>query len=188
MQQNMRSSQTKIMILEAANRLLRKAGSEGFTLEAVAAEAGVSKGGLLYHFASKNVLIEGMIAHSIERVDEALAEELERENGDYLKAYIRASFRTTADSEQVSRAFIAAIARNPALLDPLRERFERMQREIIVHAASVEFGTLVRLAMDGLWFTELYHFAPPSVELRDKLLELLLRLSSEQIGQEGKSE
>jgi AcrR family transcriptional regulator len=188
MQQNMRSSQTKTMILEAANRLLRKAGSEGFTLEAVAAEAGVSKGGLLYHFASKNVLIEGMIAHSIERVDEALAEELERENGDYLKAYIRASFRTTADSEQVSRAFIAAIARNPALLDPLRERFERMQREIIVHAPSVEFGTLVRLAMDGLWFTELYHFAPPSVELRDKLLELLLRLSSEQIGQEGKSE
>lgn len=174
------------MILDAANRLLQKAGSEGFTLEAVAAEAGVSKGGLLYHFASKNALIEGMIARSIERVDEALAEELERESGDYLKAYIRASFRTTADSEQVSRAFIAAIARNPALLDPLRERFERMQREIVAHAPSEEFGTLVRIAMDGLWFTELYHFAPPPAELRGKLLELLLTLTGEQTCQERK--
>lgn len=187
MQQKTRSNQTQTQILEAANRLLQETGAEGFTLEAVAAEAGVSKGGLLYHFPSKNALIEGMIARSIARVDEALAEELEREHGDYLKAYIRASFRTTADSEQVSRAFLAAIAQHPSLLDPLRERFLRMQREIAARAPSAAFGTLVRLAMDGLWFSELYQFAPPSAELREPLMELLLTLANEQTDRTGES-
>ncbi|NLI53534.1 MAG: helix-turn-helix transcriptional regulator, partial [Clostridiales bacterium] len=51
------SEQTKNAILDAANRVLLIHGAEYFTLEAVAAEANVSKGGLLYHFASKNKLI-----------------------------------------------------------------------------------------------------------------------------------
>ena len=36
-------------------------GVAKLTLEAVAKEAGVSKGGLLYHFSNKEALIEGMI-------------------------------------------------------------------------------------------------------------------------------
>ena len=180
MQNQTRSEQTKTAILDAANRLLQESGAEGFTLEAIAAEAGVSKGGLLYHFSSKNQLIEGMIARSITRVDATLAEELERSEGDYLTAYIRASFRTTTDSEMVSRAISAAITRDPSLMNPLRERFERMQREISERAPTAEFGTLVRLAMDGLWFAELYQFAPPSAELREKLLQLLLENTQEQ--------
>ncbi|GAA4836428.1 TetR/AcrR family transcriptional regulator [Actinomycetospora corticicola] len=36
-------------------------GPETVTLDAVAARAGVSKGGLLYHFGSKEALLEGML-------------------------------------------------------------------------------------------------------------------------------
>lgn len=175
-----RSDQTKNAILDAANRLLQEKGAESFTLEAVAAEAGVSKGGLLYHYPSKNNLIEGMIARSIASVDAALKEELERSGGDYLTAYIRASFRTTANPQEVSRAISAAIVGDPALLNPLRERFERMQREIAQRAPNEELGTLVRLAMDGLWYSELNQFAPPAADLRDRLQTLILKIVREQ--------
>jgi len=166
-------------ILDAANRVLELKGAEGFTLEAVAAETPVSKGGLLYHFPSKNSLIEGMIARSIARVDAAFKEELEKSGGDYLMAYIRASFRTTVEPEPVSRAMTAAITGDPALVEPLRERFCRMQAEIAAAAPSPELGTLIRLCLDGLWYSDLYDFAPPPSNMRPKLMDALLVLVGE---------
>jgi AcrR family transcriptional regulator len=179
MNKQQQSSATRDAILDAANRVLTEKGVEGFTLEAVAAEGGVSKGGLLYHFPSKNSLIEGMITRSIDRVDDALKEELARASGDYLTAYIRASFRTALSPEPVSRAMIAAMAGDPSLMEPLRTRFERMQREIAAAAPTPELGTLLRLCLDGLWFSELYNFAPPPPPLRLRMRDALLELVAE---------
>ena len=165
---------TRETILGAANRVLAAKAAEGFTLEAVALEAGVSKGGLLYHFPSKKKLIEGMIALSISRIDAALAEELEQSGGDYLTAYIRASFRTAVEPEQVSRAMMAATANDPELLEPIRARFERIHHEITTLVPSPELGMLIRLCMDGLWYAQMYQFAPPSAELCERLQELLI--------------
>ena len=44
---------TQKAILDAANRIVIGQGVERLTLEQVAAEAGMSKGGLLYHFPRK---------------------------------------------------------------------------------------------------------------------------------------
>jgi AcrR family transcriptional regulator len=167
---------TRQAILDAANRVLTVKGAEGFTLEAVAAEASVSKGGLLYHFPSKNSLIQGMIARSIARVDAALDEELQKAGGDYLTAYINASFRTAVEPEPVSRAMIAAMAGDPALIEPLRARFFRMQEEIAAAAPTPALGTMIRLCLDGLWFSDLFDYAPPPLELREKLHQALLAL------------
>jgi AcrR family transcriptional regulator len=56
-------------------------GVSGMTLEAVAREAGISKGGLLYHFPSKVALIGGMIGRLIEDFEDALGRELGRAKG-----------------------------------------------------------------------------------------------------------
>lgn len=176
MKKSLQFGKTREAILDAANRILTAKGAEGFTLDAVAQETPVSKGGLLYHFPSKNSLIEGMIARSIARVDAALREELENSGGDYLTAYIRASFRTVVEPEQVSRAIFSAIAGNAHLLEPLREHFERMQKEITAAAPSEEAGTLIRLCLDGLWYAQMYSFAPPDPYLKQRLQETLLEL------------
>ncbi len=153
-------------------------GTEAFTLDAVAREAVISKGGLLYHFPSKNLLIQGMIENMISAVDATLAEELEKSGGDFLTAYIRASFRTKAASEKLSYALFAAIANDPSLIEPVRERFFRMQRMISATAATEEVATLIRLALDGLWFSDLMQFAPPSAALRQKIQIALLTIAS----------
>lgn len=59
-------------ILDAFEALLIAEGERAATLDAVAARAGVSKGGLLYHFPNK----EAMIAVLLERLDRLLAEDL----------------------------------------------------------------------------------------------------------------
>jgi AcrR family transcriptional regulator len=50
-------------VLRAFADLLVDSGERAATLDAVAERAGVSKGGLLYHFGSKDALVEGVVAH-----------------------------------------------------------------------------------------------------------------------------
>lgn len=52
---------TRDRILDALQDVLLEDGPGGATLEAVAERAGVSKGGLLYHFRSKDDLFEGLL-------------------------------------------------------------------------------------------------------------------------------
>jgi AcrR family transcriptional regulator len=54
------SSSTRDRILDAAQDLICTGGIGGFTLDAIARLAGISKGGLLYHFSSKDSLISGL--------------------------------------------------------------------------------------------------------------------------------
>jgi len=49
------------VILEAAARRVAQSGAAHLTIDAVAKEAGISKGGLLYHFPSKEALLVGML-------------------------------------------------------------------------------------------------------------------------------
>ncbi|MDJ0316981.1 MULTISPECIES: TetR/AcrR family transcriptional regulator [Arthrobacter] len=53
---------TRDRVLAAYEDLLISDGPQAATLDAVAASAGVSKGGLLYHFKSKEALIEALLA------------------------------------------------------------------------------------------------------------------------------
>ena len=60
-------------VLDAFQRLLIEHGERETTLDAVARAAGVSKGGLIYHFNSREALIEGLLARLEVLADEDLA-------------------------------------------------------------------------------------------------------------------
>lgn len=55
-------------LLDAAIRVVTRDGFAAMTLEAVAKEAGVSKGGLTHHFATKDALITAMLDHFVQRL------------------------------------------------------------------------------------------------------------------------
>src|SRR5215469_14243714 len=60
-------------LLDAAERLVLETGAGHLTLAAVAKFAGVSKGGLLYHFPSKDSLLEAMLARYLHDIDARVA-------------------------------------------------------------------------------------------------------------------
>lgn len=167
--------------MRAANRVVVEEGVSGMTLEAVAREAGVSKGGLLYHFPGKDALIGGMILRLVEGFEDALGRELreERGAGRWSRAYARASFTEDRWYLQVSAGLLAAVAEDPALLDPLRRGYRDAQRWAERDGIDPAVATLVRLAADGLFFAELLGFAPPEGELRSRVLQSLLSLTQE---------
>ena len=62
-------TETADLILTAAERVVLRDGVARLTLEAVAREAKLSKGGLLYHFATKEALIQAMLDRLIQHCE-----------------------------------------------------------------------------------------------------------------------
>lgn len=75
-------------ILDAAEDLIIARGISAFTLDAVAQAAGVSKGGLLYHFNSKDNLISGLQRRMASRLADTLRE-AEGRSEPVLQAFLR---------------------------------------------------------------------------------------------------
>ncbi|PYM60995.1 MAG: hypothetical protein DME11_24060 [Candidatus Rokuibacteriota bacterium] len=65
---------TRSTILTAAVQTLQRAGVEGFTLDAVARRAGVVKGLILYHYASRGRLLRAAAS----QIDASRSAALER--------------------------------------------------------------------------------------------------------------
>jgi AcrR family transcriptional regulator len=63
-QRSDRRRNVREMIIQAATELVKETGLASFTMDVVVERAYVSKGGLLYHFPSKDELINGMIEHA----------------------------------------------------------------------------------------------------------------------------
>src|SRR5579862_4407233 len=59
-------------VLDAAEAVILESGGQSFTLDAVAARAGISKGGLVYSFATKDDLVYAALEREMARFREAM--------------------------------------------------------------------------------------------------------------------
>lgn len=179
---------TRDRLLDAAEIVVISRGTNALTLEAVAAQAGVSKGGLLYHFHAKDDLLHAMIQRMISlfraRIDAALALE-PRPPGAFTHACINAlsELSPTEQSrfQRLSSALLAAITSDPRLLDPLRELY----RELFAGIANDGIppgNALVAFAIgDALWFWSIFNLPqPPAAHVADamKIIRRLLATPS----------
>lgn len=172
--------ETRETILNAAFRVARGGGGR-FTVDAVAREAGVSKGAVLHHFPSKEALAGGMLEQQLDEFDalieRRLAEEPEGETGRWLRAYVRASFEMGAGDPAVNDALLAAMATEPGLLSSFEGRFESWRRRAEADGVDRTKANLVRLAVDGLATAESFGIGAPEGEEREDLLEALVDLT-----------
>lgn len=176
-----RTSNKRTTLLQTAATIVKRDGYSALTLEAVAAEAGVSKGGLLYHFSTKEALVAGLIEALITGFEAGMVEEQatdSRSPGTWTRAYLRASVTLDGPSEVdgVTAGLIAAVALDPNLLEPLRERYAHWEEALDGDGLPGVNSHIVRLAADGIWLADLLGLAPPTGERRRKVIECLLQL------------
>jgi AcrR family transcriptional regulator len=172
-----RKGDTRRRLLDAAAAVVRRDGAQALTLDAVAAEAGVSKGGLLYHFASKRELLDAMLAGWLEEF--AAEIETAQEGRSFAHGYVRASDMSGwAASERATEfGLLAAMVDQPATLGRVRERYAAWQEQLAAEAADPVPATVARLAADGLWLQDLLGLAPPAGELREQVMARMLALA-----------
>jgi AcrR family transcriptional regulator len=163
-------------ILQAAANLIAEAGTNHLTLDAVAARAGVSKGGLLYNFPNKQALLAAMIEQSIVHATAFL----DNSGGEGAPAPAEAiqtllsgrlSWLRGAGDSRAAHGMLAAMAERPALLEPIR-RFQKTVWDKMKASGGDATGLwLVWLAAEGLLFGSLYQTSPLSAEERDRIME-----------------
>jgi len=161
-------ARTKDRLLDAAGAVVMRDGAQALTLDAVAEEAEVSKGGLLYHFKSKRDLVEGMI----ERWMAEFQREIDSSDPAFVRGYVKST--TPAGNEL---GMLAALIGDPSLLVAVRKQYGIWQDRVEREGADPVDATVARLAADGLWLAELLGMGPPTGELRERVLQRLLDLA-----------
>lgn len=174
---------TKEALLDSAEAVLFEQGTQALTLTAVADRAGVSKGGLLYHFPTKDALVRAMVARVIEEFDDLIASYAasygEGTPGAYTRAYVEATFEILTGEARAYRRWsaITAAAADPGQAEPLNEAMRRWHGRAPADDPDPGIAMIVRLAAEGLWEVvshdpELYD-ADQLEALRRRLLGLL---------------
>ncbi len=169
----------KSAIVEAAMRVAEEQGLSAVTIDAVAEEAGITKGGLLYHFPSRTALLGGVYEQMAvdwekEMVSAAGKPAGEATRAERLAAYVRVAARSMTRAELV---FMADGAAHRDLFAPCAEVAARWTTPL--PQPGVDGGypreelrmLTARMAADGLWSYEALTGEPIPHALRVQLLE-----------------
>ena len=171
------ASGTAERLLLAAAAVIKRDGACSVTLEGVAAEAGVSKGGLLYHFPTKEALLEALV----DWWHDDFQRRLDATEGDnHAEAYLHAMDRHATEPDwrrTLEHGPMAVMAGAPGQAERVRRRYEGWQEWLTEDAADPVAATIVRLAADGLWFATLYDFAPLDGDLREAVMARLAEIA-----------
>lgn len=178
--QRAKAAATRHRLLDAAADVVRTEGVAGLTLERVADVAGVSKGGLLYHFASKQDLVVGLLSRTLTNADDtlhSLAAATNRPTGAFARAYLDYVTSGQHDEADAAAGIFAAAALEDGDLTPAQEQFARWQDRLLTDdGIDPTVALLARVVGDGLWLIDLFGLAPPSPEQRQGLAELVIEL------------
>ncbi len=160
----MKGKETRERIFRAAMQLAARDGLMTLTIEKVAEESGLSKGGVMHHFSSKDALLSGVIMHFTDQVEREMTR-LVAEDPNPTYRWVRAMLRMmTADgvddsdhmpSRQTMERFmlsvLAATIHNPEVVKPVQAIGQRLRGRLTsVPEEGIE-QLMMWLAMDGLF-------------------------------------
>jgi AcrR family transcriptional regulator len=175
---------TRKALLAAAEDVLAAQGP-AFSLDAVARAAGVSKGGLLHHFRSRDALLVALVAAWVERFDEAVQRQLDPDDhrpGHVSRAHIRATFDESdvAGGPWVHTSVQTAMLAVPEVVERAMADAARWRRDMEADGLHPQRVLLISRAMDGDAMTELFdRSAAGNEEERRTLRDVLLALTEE---------
>jgi AcrR family transcriptional regulator len=164
-------------ILDALVEVLLDGGVGAVTLDAVCARAGVSKGGLLYHFGSKADLFDGLTERLAAGIRQQIAE-APTDTAEMVRWFLRISTSDLDGDEHetaIWRALLAGIraegeeSTGSGIAARLAEWAEPLGGLDPVLAEEI------RLVADGLCLNALVGARPPDPAVIDALVESLAR-------------
>lgn len=174
------SDRTRTAVLAAAAEAMSERGT-GVSLDYIAKRAGVSKGGLLHHFANREALLVALVEDSQQRLREGVLGHLdlsENTPGKLLRAYVRA---LTSGSDATAQYFTAApawasIYQIPRVAEIAAADAAWWDENLAADGLSSARIMVVRRAAEGVAAAVAYGDGSPAAS--KEAAEILLRLAS----------
>jgi AcrR family transcriptional regulator len=171
-----RSERSRGAVIEAALTIIARDGPGRLTLDAIARESGISKGGVMHQFPTKKAVLSALLDLQVEHY-EAVGARYLAEHRDvpqpHLKAQIATIRAAVTDTRPLGLAILGAVSQDPSLLDAARASAASVLEAIKAEAPDPQLATLRWLAARGLVFSGLLGLCPFSPEERETLLDRL---------------
>lgn len=165
--------------LEAAKQVVQREGVTALSYESVAAEAGLTKGGLLYHFPSREDLLLALHEHVAGQWEQCMRNEVEDDAATLSNTAKTAAYVCASQSPDRAELLLTLEAISDesarAVWNGVYDRWAAPVPETAGDdQAMARF--IARLAADGLWFYESIseHAMPP--EVRERLVAEIIAL------------
>jgi AcrR family transcriptional regulator len=161
-------------VLDAAEAVILESGGRNFTLDAVAERAGISKGGLVYTFATKDGLVHAALEREVARFQEAVRRRLgSGPTGpvELVLAHIEEALAEDDATTQMAAFLITALVHAPDMLGPVRHLYSALLDPLRSEHGEVAEVRHALLAVEGIFLLRGLGFAEVSAgELKSVLL------------------
>ncbi|QQE12424.1 TetR/AcrR family transcriptional regulator [Planctomycetota bacterium] len=175
-------------ILAAAAIVVQKQGIANLTIDGVAKTVGMSKGGVLHHFRTKDQLIEALVRHTAEGFLRSTYESYEsvppgpgRMVRGLIENCLDNSDVWTKEIRGQSSAIFAALAHEPKLLKPMRDAYDELFELLKKDNLPPGVSETVLAALDGIWFRWVLGFGPVDQSLFENVSKTLRKLIEDSI-------
>jgi AcrR family transcriptional regulator len=174
-----RPPRSRQKVLDAAERIVKSRGAAALTFDEICVESGVTRGGITYHFKTKDLLLKALVERDLAQWRQrecSLKPEGGCNESAELIGYIRSSTDKSEDERRYIAGMVSAALLEPDLMKPVRdfhaERFDR------VTWTDADLRRMVlRLAADGLFWLELFRCYELPAEVRTRLIGLMESLA-----------
>ena len=183
---------TRERICQAAIRTVSHHGLLAMTLDNVAQEAGVSKGGVMYHFPTKEALVTATLTYYGELAEQMLMTHVANDPNPrrrWARAMLACLFPdpgasssgNNGDTSELSPelldkfmlAVLAAAVNNPGMFAPLRQIGTRLRERLLSDPDDGLEQLLIWLALDGLFLWQFVGLIEPTDPLFQRIGDAL---------------
>ena len=169
-------------LLDAAEAIIRDRGARELTIDAVAAAAGVTKGGLIYHFKTKDELLGALLERLMSSVTErsaARAGTAGESTREYVSWLCAETFEMPSDDKAVFSSLLGAASSYPHLLGPAQAFFGDIYGRLARSTPDPGLAMTMAVALDGITLLELLKLHHFTKRQRDAIRNTIRRLAQE---------
>jgi len=176
----MRTS-NRTRILDAAVRIINREGVRAVTFESVAAESGLTRGGLLYHFPSREALLRGIDQRLLEGWEASMQQVLDQDISQAAPrerhaAFLKVSAQSATRAELVFMLESVEPERDHAPWTEAMQRWAPAPPTAGCSDPAAWDSFIARLAADGLWIYEAMYHGTLDEEVRAGVVKRLTEM------------
>ncbi|GLK64206.1 MULTISPECIES: TetR/AcrR family transcriptional regulator [Paracoccus] len=176
-------------LMSAIERVARRVGAAGLSIDAVAKEAGISKSSVVYDCESKAGLLAAFIRHKMAQHREVFAEIQARHEGKpntMLLTLIDKCRRVPTEEElEIALLISASMGEHAECREIMREVISGDIQAVAEQAGDRKRMLMTLLALHGMAFLEFFGFSRFDQETRDDILDELMAIAESDPGANG---
>ncbi|KJC51521.1 TetR family transcriptional regulator [Bradyrhizobium sp. LTSP849] len=173
-----RSERSRNAALEAAIAIIARDGPGRLTLDAIARESGLSKGGVMHQFRTKEAVLKALLERQMAHFEEFSSRYQAKVSATSANPELATQLATVREAatapNSAALALVAAMVENPGLMSLPRDSEMKRVAAIKAEAADPDLALLRWAAARGLLLSGLFGMSPLSKAEHDRLFARLL--------------